>query len=54
MADINIPSGFGGGLTRFKEEYNSRLKISPTGVVIMIVAIILFTLSLRFFFPTSS
>lgn len=52
MAQENsVPMGFGGGLTRFKEEYNSKLKISPSGVVVMIIAVILFVISLKFLFP---
>jgi len=51
MADNSIPMGFGGGLTRFKEEYNSKLKFSPSGVVVMIIVVILFVFSLKFLFP---
>jgi preprotein translocase subunit Sec61beta len=51
MAENTIPMGFGGGLTRFKEEYNSKFKISPSGVILMIIIVILFVLSLKFFFP---
>lgn len=54
MAKENsIPTGFGGGLTRFKEEYDSNVKLSPSGVVVIIVAVILFVLSLKFIFPTA-
>jgi preprotein translocase subunit Sec61beta len=49
--DNSIPLGFGGGLTRFKEEYDSKLKFSPSAVVVMIIAVVLFVISLRFFFP---
>jgi preprotein translocase subunit Sec61beta len=51
MAENTVPSGFGGGLTRFKEEYNSKLKMSPSFVIVLIILAILFTLSLRFLFP---
>jgi preprotein translocase subunit Sec61beta len=52
MAQENsVPAGFGGGLTRFKEEYDSKIKISPSGVVLMIIAVILFVISLKFLFP---
>jgi len=48
MADTSVPMGFGGGLTRFKEEYNSKLKFSPSVVVIMIIVVILFRISLKY------
>lgn len=51
MAENTIPMGFGGGLTRFKEEYNSKLKFGPSAVIVMIVVVILFVLSLKFLFP---
>ncbi len=54
MAEQSIPSGFGGGLTRFKEEYNSNFKFSPNAVVVMVILVILFVLSLKFIFPISS
>lgn len=50
MADISLPSGIG-GLTRFKEEYDSKFKISPAQVIVLIIAIIAFVASLRLFFP---
>ena len=49
MADNTIPMGFGGGLTRFKEEYDSKLKISPSAVIVMIVAVIIFRIALKYF-----
>lgn len=52
--DNSIPSGFGGGLTRFKEEYDSKFKFSPNAVVVMIILVILFVLGLRAFFPIPS
>lgn len=51
VGEISLPGM--GGLTRFKEEYNSKLKISPTQVVLGIVLVIAFVLSLRIFFSTS-
>jgi preprotein translocase subunit Sec61beta len=52
MAQENtIPMGFGGGLTRFKEEYNSKIKFSPSAVVVMGVVVILFVIALKFLFP---
>ena len=55
MAQENsVPIGFGGGLTRFKEEYDSKIKLSPSAVVVIIVAVILFVISLKFLFPIAS
>ncbi len=51
MADNTIPMGFGGGLTRFKEEYNSKFKFSPNAVIVMAILLIIFVLSLKFLFP---
>ena len=51
MAENTIPLGFGGGLTRFKEEYDSKLKFSPNAVVVMIILTILFVIFLKFLFP---
>ncbi|MBP7708530.1 preprotein translocase subunit Sec61beta [Candidatus Pacearchaeota archaeon] len=51
MADQTIPMGFGGGLTRFKEEYDSKFRFSPNAVVLMIIVVILFVVSLQFLFP---
>lgn len=51
MAENTIPAGFGGGITRFKEEYNSKFKVSPSAVVMMIIAVIVFVLFLNIFFP---
>lgn len=49
--DNSIPMGFGGGLTRFKEEYNSKIKFSPSAVIVMVIVVILFVISLKFLFP---
>jgi preprotein translocase subunit Sec61beta len=48
MAEIGIP-GMGGGLTRYKEEYNSKIKFGPGAVVGMIIAVIVFVVGLRMF-----
>ncbi len=45
MADVSIP-GYG-GLTRFKEEYNSRLQFGPGAVVAMIIGTIVFVVLLN-------
>ena len=48
MADVGIP-GMGGGLMRYKEEYNSKFKFGPGAVVGMIIATIVFIVGLRMF-----
>jgi preprotein translocase subunit Sec61beta len=50
MADINMPSGFG-GLTRFKEEYDSHIKFTPIQVIVGILIALGFIFSLRIIFP---
>jgi len=50
MADnsVSMPAGFG-GLTRFKEEYNSKFKFGPGAVIGMIIVVIAFVIGLRIF-----
>jgi preprotein translocase subunit Sec61beta len=48
--EMSMPGSFG-GLMRYKEEYNSKLKISPSQVVLMIIIVVLLVLSLKIFFP---
>ncbi len=43
---VNLPGGFG-GLTRFREEYDSRFKLKPSHVIIFVVLI----LALRIVLP---
>jgi len=50
MADMNMPGSFG-GLMRYNEEYNSKLKISPAQVILAIVLVIALVVSLRIFWP---
>ena len=45
---INMPAGFG-GLMRYKEEYNSKLKFGPGVVIGMIIAVIVFIAGLNIF-----
>jgi preprotein translocase subunit Sec61beta len=45
---INMPSGFG-GLMRFGEEYNSKINLKPSHVVIFIILIIVFRVVLSVF-----
>jgi len=49
MAEVSMPAGFG-GLTRYKEEYNSKLKFGPGVVVGMIIAVIVLVVGLRVWF----
>lgn len=51
MVDNSVPMGFGGGLTRFKEEYDSKLKFSPYFVIILVILVIAFRISLKWVFP---
>ena len=48
MADIGIP-GMGGGLMRYKEEYNSKFKFGPGAVVAMIIATVILIIGLKLF-----
>ena len=52
MADLSM-GGIGGGLMSFKEEYESKIKLGPGGVVLFILLAVAFVLSLRWFFPLS-
>jgi len=45
---VNVPSGFG-GLTRFKEEYNSKFNIKPIHVAIFVILILVFRIALQIF-----
>ena len=47
---ISMPSG-SGGLMRYNQEYNSKLKLKPSYVVLLIIAIIAFVAVLKIFFP---
>ena len=50
MADaLGLPST-GGGLMRYKEEYNSKFKFGPGTVIAMIIIVILFVLGLKIFY----
>jgi len=52
MAGTNMPAGFG-GLTRYKEEFESRFNLSPGHVIGFVVLIIIFVILLKIFFPVS-
>ncbi|MBS3076500.1 preprotein translocase subunit Sec61beta [Candidatus Pacearchaeota archaeon] len=51
MADnkVNLPGGFG-GLTRFNEEYTSKINLNPSHVVVFILLIIGVRIILPFIF----
>ncbi len=51
MADINMPSGFGGLLSN--EEYESRFRFSPAVVVGAVIVVVIIIILLRVFFPLS-
>jgi len=51
MADnLNVPSGMG-GLIRYNEEYESKLKLKPEHVIILIVLVIIFVAVLKLLNP---
>ena len=47
---VSMPGGFG-GLMRYNEEYDSRLKFKPSHVIAFIILIALFVVGLKIFFP---
>jgi len=51
MADnkIQMPGSFG-GLMRFQEEYSSKIKLKPTGVIAFVILIIAFRVALEFIY----
>jgi|AntAceMinimDraft_17_1070374.scaffolds.fasta_scaffold67735_3 preprotein translocase subunit Sec61beta len=48
MAGLPLAAG-GGGLMNYKEEYNSKLKIGPVGVLGMLIFTLVLELVLHFF-----
>jgi preprotein translocase subunit Sec61beta len=50
MADnkLNLPGGFG-GLMRYDEEYESKIKFTPVQVIMFVILVALFTLFLKLF-----
>jgi preprotein translocase subunit Sec61beta len=50
MADsgVNMPSGMG-GLTRFKEEYQSKFNLKPTHVIAFVISLVVFRIALQLF-----
>lgn len=51
MADNQISMPSYGGLMRFKEEYNSKLKFGPGAVIGAILVTIVLVISLKYLFP---
>jgi preprotein translocase subunit Sec61beta len=47
---INLPGGFG-GLVRYNEEYDSKIKFKPAHIIIFVILVLLFVLVLKVFFP---
>ncbi len=45
---LSMPSG-AGGLVRFKEEYESKIKLKPIHVVALIILIVVFRILLEIF-----
>lgn len=50
---ISMPGGFG-GLMRYNEEYNSKLKIKPGWVIGFIILLVLFIIVLNIFWPITA
>jgi preprotein translocase subunit Sec61beta len=45
---VNVPSGMG-GLTRFREEYQSKFNLKPAHVFVFILLIVAFRIALQIF-----
>ncbi len=46
---VNLPGGFG-GLTRFSEEYESKIRLKPIHVMVFIILIVAFRIGLEVFY----
>ena len=46
---VQMPGGFG-GLTRFSEEYDSKINLKPTHILIFIALIVVFRVMLGLFY----
>lgn len=53
MGDINLPSGYG-GLMRYNEEYSSKFVLKPYHVVAFVIAIVVFVIAIKSFFPITA
>lgn len=49
---IHMPGAFG-GLMRYDDEYQSRFMLSPKAVIAFIIAVIVFVVVLKVFWPIS-
>jgi len=47
---LSMPGTFG-GLMRYDEEFKSRIMLSPIHVIVFIVAVVLFVIALKVFWP---
>jgi len=47
---INVPAGYG-GLVRYGEEYESKLKLKPEHVIAFIIVVVLLVTVLKIFWP---
>jgi len=47
--EINMPSAFG-GLTRYNEEYDSKIKLKPEYLIVFLALIVVFRIALSWFF----
>jgi len=52
QGNVNMPAGFG-GLMRYKEEYDSKFKVSPAQIIIFIILIALLVIGLKIFLPVA-
>lgn len=50
---ISMPGSFG-GLMRYDEEYESKLKISASAVIGIVIAVIVILVALKIFFPAGA
>ena len=50
---VSMPGGFG-GLMRYNEEYDSKLKIKPAWVIGFIILLIILIIVLNIFFPIAA
>jgi len=48
MAEVSMPGAFG-GLMRYREEYDSKLKFGPGVVIAVIAAVVAFVIGLNIF-----
>jgi preprotein translocase subunit Sec61beta len=46
----SVPGTGFGGLVRYNEEYDSRIKFGPGAVVAMVISVIAFVVALRIFY----